>query len=150
MRAWSQDWSVPTTGAISQARERLGEAPVKMLSGKVAAPLAAPGAPGAWLGHRRVMAIDGVKLDTPDTAANLAWGPARPATGGRSARKARTSGNGDCGDPERVSKGRRKRTYPRVIKKYKGRTFPVKQPGQTGQRHDPILEIRRPLVALLN
>jgi Insertion element 4 transposase N-terminal len=31
MRAWSQDWSVPTTGAISQARERLGEAPVKLL-----------------------------------------------------------------------------------------------------------------------
>ena len=136
MRAWSQDWSVPTTGAISQARERLGEAPVKMLSGKVAAPLAAPGAPGAWLGHRRVMAIDGVKLDTPDTAANLAW-LGRP--GGLTRRPF-----------PRVSKGRRKRTYPRVIKKYKGRTFPVKQPGQTGQRHDPILEIRRPLVALLN
>ena len=73
MRVWSQDWSVPTTGAISQARERLGEAPVKMLFEKVAAPLAAPGAPGAWLGHRRLMAIDGVKLDAPDTAANLAW-----------------------------------------------------------------------------
>ena len=73
MRAWSQDWSVPTTGAISQARERLGEAPVKLLFEKVAAPLAAPGAPGAWLGHRRLMAIDGVKLDAPDTAANLAW-----------------------------------------------------------------------------
>jgi hypothetical protein len=73
MRAWSQDWAVPTTGAISQARERLGEAPVKLLFEKVAAPLAAPGAPGAWLGHRRLMAIDGVKLDAPDTAANLAW-----------------------------------------------------------------------------
>jgi Insertion element 4 transposase N-terminal/Transposase DDE domain len=73
MRAWSQDWGVPTTGAISQARERLGEAPVKLLFEKVAAPLAAPGAPGAWLGARRLMAIDGVKLDAPDTAANLAW-----------------------------------------------------------------------------
>ena len=49
---------------------------------------------------------------------------------------------------ERVSKGRRKRTYPRVIKKYSGRSFPVRQPGQIGQRHDPVLEIRRPLVAL--
>jgi len=29
---------------------------------------------------------------------------------------------------ERVSKGRRKRTYPRVIKKCKGRTFPVNSP----------------------
>ena len=48
---------------------------------------------------------------------------------------------------ERVSKGRRKRTYPRVIKKYKGRTYPVKQPGQAGQPHDPVLAIRHPLVA---
>jgi hypothetical protein len=50
MRAWRRDWSVPTTGAISQARERLGEAPVKALFERVAVPLAAPGAPGAWLG----------------------------------------------------------------------------------------------------
>jgi hypothetical protein len=51
---------------------------------------------------------------------------------------------------ERVSKGRRKRTYPRVIKKYRGRTYPVKQVGQTGQHYDPIIEIRPPLTALLN
>ena len=51
---------------------------------------------------------------------------------------------------ERVNKGRRKRTYPRVIKKYKGRTFPVKQDGQTGHAHDPVLEIRHPIVASLN
>jgi hypothetical protein len=49
---------------------------------------------------------------------------------------------------ERVSKGRRKRSYPRVIKKYKGRTYPVKQAGQTGHSHNPVLEIRRPLAAL--
>jgi hypothetical protein len=48
---------------------------------------------------------------------------------------------------ERVSKGRRKRTYPRVIKKYKGRTYPVKQASQTGHAHDPVLEILHPLVA---
>ena len=48
---------------------------------------------------------------------------------------------------ERVRKGRRKRTYPRVIKKYKGRTYPVKQAGQTGHQHDPVLEILHPLVA---
>ncbi len=49
---------------------------------------------------------------------------------------------------ERVSKGRRKRTYPRVIKKYKGHTYPVKQAGQTGHAHNPVLEIRHPLAAL--
>ena len=48
---------------------------------------------------------------------------------------------------ERVNKGRRKRTYPRVIKKYKGRTYPVKQPGQAGHPYDPALAIMHPLVA---
>ncbi len=97
MRAWSHDWAVPTTGAISQARERLGEAPVKLLFEKVAAPLAAPGAPGAWLGHRRLMAIDGVKVDAPDTAANLAW-LGRP--GGLTRRpfpQVQVTGLGECG-----------------------------------------------------
>jgi Insertion element 4 transposase N-terminal/Transposase DDE domain len=97
MRAWSRDWTVPTTGAISQARERLGEAPVRMLFEKVAAPLAVPGAPGAWLGHRRLMAIDGVKLDVPDTAANLAW-LGRP--GGLTRRpfpQVQVLGLGECG-----------------------------------------------------
>jgi hypothetical protein len=97
LRAWHRDWQVPTTGAISQARERLGEAPVKLLFEKVAAPLATPGAPGAWLGHRRLMAIDGVKLDVPDTAANLAW-LGRP--GGLTRRpfpQVQVLGLGECG-----------------------------------------------------
>ena len=65
LRAWRQERAVPTTGAISQARERLGEEPVKVLFERVAAPLAAAGAPGAWLGSRRLMAIDGVSLMCP-------------------------------------------------------------------------------------
>lgn len=97
MRAWSQDWSVPTTGAISQARERLGEAPVKLLFERVAAPLAAPGAPGAWLGHRRLMAIDGVKLDVPDTAANLAWLGRPGGTARRPFPQVQVLGLGECG-----------------------------------------------------
>jgi hypothetical protein len=47
---------------------------------------------------------------------------------------------------ERVSKGRRKRSYPRVIKKYKGRTFPVKQPSDTGRRYEPVLSILHPVL----
>src|SRR5258707_12460183 len=82
MRAWRKDWAVPTTGAISQARERLGEAPLKALFERVATPLAAPGAPGAWLGSRRLMAIDGGKVDMPDTPANFA-GFGRPGGGTR-------------------------------------------------------------------
>ena len=42
---------------------------------------------------------------------------------------------------ERVNKGRRKRTYPRVIKKYIGRTYPEKKASQTGGVYDPALQI---------
>ncbi|MCA1836594.1 MAG: IS4 family transposase [Actinobacteria bacterium] len=70
-RVWSTAWSVPTTGAISQARQRLGAAPMKALFERVAAPLATAGTPGAWLAGRRLMALDGVMLDMPDTAKNL-------------------------------------------------------------------------------
>lgn len=48
---------------------------------------------------------------------------------------------------ERVTKHRRQRTYPRVIKKYKGRTYPVKRPGQSGHHYAPDIDIRHPLPA---
>jgi Insertion element 4 transposase N-terminal/Transposase DDE domain len=71
MRAWQKEWTVPTTGALSQARDRLGEEPLRVLFERVAEPLAVAGTPGSWLGARRLMAIDGVKLDVPDTPANI-------------------------------------------------------------------------------
>ena len=43
MRAWRRDWAVPSTGAISQARERLGEAPLKVLFERVAGRSRRPG-----------------------------------------------------------------------------------------------------------
>ena len=97
MRAWQKDWSVPTTGAISQARERLGEAPLKTLFERIAEPLGVAGTPGAWFGERRLMAIDGVKLDVPDTAANIE-GFGRP--GGLTRRpfpQIQVIGLGECG-----------------------------------------------------
>jgi hypothetical protein len=97
MRVWQKEWSVPTTGAISQARERLGEAPLKTLFEKIAEPLAVAGTPGAWLGPRRLMAIDGVKLDVPDTPANIG-GFGRP--GGLTRRpfpQIQVIGLGECG-----------------------------------------------------
>ena len=97
MRAWQHEWAVPTTGAISQARDRLGEAPLKMLFERIAVPLAVAGTPGAWLGARRLMAIDGVKLDAPDTPANIA-GFGRP--GGLTRRpfpQIQVIGLGECG-----------------------------------------------------
>lgn len=71
-RTWDRAWVVPTTGALSQARTRLGAAPLKALFETVAVPVAAAGTPGAWLRSWRVMALDGVMIDVPDTAANLA------------------------------------------------------------------------------
>jgi hypothetical protein len=72
MRAWRDDWVVPTTGALTRARNRLGEAPMRLLFDRVARPLAGEGTPGAWLGGRRLMAIDGVQIDVADTPANVA------------------------------------------------------------------------------
>ncbi len=71
-RTWSRAWQVPTTSAMSQARVRLGEAPMKQLFARVAVPLATAGTPGAWLGRWRLMAIDGVMLDIAETPENLA------------------------------------------------------------------------------
>lgn len=69
-RVWSVSWTVPTTGAITQARQRLGSAPMKALFQRVASPVATAGTPGAWLSGRRLMAIDGVMIDMPDTVEN--------------------------------------------------------------------------------
>jgi hypothetical protein len=59
--------------AIFQARTRLGPEPLEMLFSKVATPLAKKRTPGAWLGGRRVVAIDGTCLDVADTAQNTTF-----------------------------------------------------------------------------
>ena len=82
---WRDDWHVPTDGAISQARKRLGEQPVKVLFEQVAQPLAVPGTRGAWFHGWRVMAVDGVIIDVPDTTKNRAeFGKIRHHKGGES------------------------------------------------------------------
>ena len=69
-RTWSMRWTVPSTGALSQARRRLGEQPLQAIFEAVAVPVAKPGTPGAWLNRWRLMAIDGVMIDMPDTPEN--------------------------------------------------------------------------------
>lgn len=81
-RTWSSQWKVPTTSALSQARARLGEAPLRALFEAVAVPVATAGTPGAWLGTWRLMAIDGVMIDMPDTPENRAAFP-KPEGGTR-------------------------------------------------------------------
>jgi hypothetical protein len=99
LRSWDDGWQVPTSSALCQARARLGAQPLRELYERLARPLAGAGTPGAWLGDLRVMAIDGVQLDIPDTADN-------DADFGRGARhgdleppypKVKVVGLGECG-----------------------------------------------------
>jgi hypothetical protein len=70
--SWDQDWKVPSTSAITQARQRLGAGPLRELFHRAAVPVAGLGTTGAWLRGRRLMALDGTSFDVPDTSANVA------------------------------------------------------------------------------
>ena len=72
MDSWRDDWAIPSTSAITQARQRLTEQPLRLLFERIAAPVAGRGTTGAWLGSRRLMAVDGFMLDIPDTPENVA------------------------------------------------------------------------------
>lgn len=69
---WDDQWAVPTSGGITQARQRLGHEPVKELFARVAVPVADELTRGGWLGSWRLMAIDGFEWDAPDTDVNAA------------------------------------------------------------------------------
>jgi hypothetical protein len=64
---------LPSKSAIFQARSRLGPEPLEALFAKVAAPLASEATPEAFLGGRRVVAIDGTCFDVADTVENAAF-----------------------------------------------------------------------------
>jgi len=71
---WEEAWNrAPTSGGITQARQRLGPEPVKELFAQVAKPVADMVTAGAFLGRWRLMSIDGMEWDVPDTAANAAF-----------------------------------------------------------------------------
>ena len=72
MARWRGAWHVPTTGALTQARARLGADALKALFERVASPTSAQGSPGSWWRRLRLVAIDGTVLDVPDTPSNQA------------------------------------------------------------------------------
>ena len=57
---------------ISQARSRLGEAPLRRLSEALVQPIATPATKGAWYRGWRLVSLDGSCLDVADTAENRA------------------------------------------------------------------------------
>lgn len=97
--AWERAWRVPTPSALCQARQRLGEAPLRRLFEQAAVPVATRATIGAWLAERRLMAVDGVTLDVADTAENeAAFGRPGSRTGqGGAFPQVRVVGLGECG-----------------------------------------------------
>jgi hypothetical protein len=94
---WEADWEVPTSGGITQARQRLGPEPLAGVFAQVAEPVADLDTIGAFFGAWRLMSVDGMEWDVPDTQAN------RPGVrvAGRLRRPGRVS-EGAGGDGQRV------------------------------------------------
>src|SRR2546430_9936723 len=63
------DWHLPTNAAIVRARQRAGARLFRMLFHAVAGPIATPETKGAFLGGRRLMALDGTTFEVADTPA---------------------------------------------------------------------------------
>src|SRR6266480_1552644 len=75
LRGWGAGGQVqdPTPGGITQARQRLGPEPLAEVFSQVAVPAADLDTAGAFLGPWRLMSVDGMEWDVPDTAPNRAF-----------------------------------------------------------------------------
>jgi hypothetical protein len=95
---WEDGWEVPTSGGICQARRRLGPEPLAELFGQVAVPVAGLDTAGAFLRGWRLMSVDGMEWDVPDTAANRAFFGAKSSGAGPAVfPKARVVTLSECG-----------------------------------------------------
>jgi hypothetical protein len=63
---------VPSEQALSNARARLGSAPLRLLLEKAAGPVAEPGRAGAFWRGLRLVSLDGTTLNVQDTGPNRA------------------------------------------------------------------------------
>ena len=95
---WEESWGrVPTSGGITQARQRLGPEPLEELFSQVAEPVADLDTGGAFLGPWRLMSIDGMEWDVPDTPANReAFGTGGDAGDGSAYPRARVVTVSEC------------------------------------------------------
>ena len=97
--AWDLPTLIPATkGAISQARARLGPAPLVDLFHRVCRPLAVPTTPGAFCFGLRLMAIDSWTEELADTPANARFfGRPKGSQGAASYPQALVTGLVECG-----------------------------------------------------
>lgn len=90
--------STVSKGAISQARHRVGVAPLKALYEEQVQPHGPEGMPGVWYQGLRVMAIDGSTLDMPDEVPNAErYGYPPSARGSTAFPKLRFVAMAECG-----------------------------------------------------
>lgn len=95
---WDAAWTAPTSGGISQARQRLGRDTLAEVFEQVAEPVGSASTRGAWLRSWRVLAVDGFDVDVPDTPGNAAEFGYAGSGGNRSAYpKARVVAVTECG-----------------------------------------------------
>jgi hypothetical protein len=71
LRIWRREWTVPTSGALTQARKRLGPQVMAELFSQVAVPCARRSTQGGWMAGRRLMSLDGFEVDAADTPGNV-------------------------------------------------------------------------------
>ena len=84
LHGWRSSLPVASKSGISQARTRLGAAPLKGLFERVAVPLADRQTPGAWYRGRRLVSLDGTTVDVADVPDNVAAFGRPAAARGRS------------------------------------------------------------------
>lgn len=95
---WDASWTAPSSGGISQARQRLGRDTLAEVFEQVAEPIGSASTRGAWLRSWRVLAVDGFDVDVPDTPGNAAEFGYAGSGGNRSAYpKARVLALTECG-----------------------------------------------------
>lgn len=100
---WDHTWQ-PTSGGITQARQRLGFEPLEGVFEQVTRPVADPLTRDAFLGGWRLMSIDGYEFDVPDTPANAeAFDRSANDKGGSAFPKARVVTISECGSHATVA-----------------------------------------------
>ncbi len=84
--AWvrvSYYWRIPCKSSITEARQRVGAGVMRHLFHIVVRPQATRETPGAFLGEKRIMAVDGTVFDVPDSDTNarvFGYPASRPGT----------------------------------------------------------------------